>query len=478
VNSVTVSRNVHLEAEHTRTRAMVWHWDGIADDTIKMILYLSPVTRNDSGCFMVMQHNVTGVPFQMRRTPMWGTELTTSPVPRPWLAEMLHTGYRPHCITGLAGALIAFNTNIVHRGSRPSKGRYRDVVLIEVKPLAHVAKGGLNMEAPARRHSVASAAGSPGDSQVANLSAKEPTLPLRGSTQRMPMVGFGTANRGKASKGPILVRSLRNFFSLGGRLVDTAQMYRNHAEIGTAMSTPIGSPLEAPFVVSKVNTDRRFPGFVNTAPGVHQVVKATLRDLRRKQIDAMLIHMPWQNSAAEQMAVWRGLIEARNAGKVAHIGMSNFGIAQIERLVNETSVWPQLIEVEFHPWVSKHVRELVQWCQAHEIAVIGYGSLGGSKNKTGLEQRTSDAVAEVASAHQVSTAQVLLRYVLQHGVAVIPGATSREHIADNLEVRRASFALSTEEMRHIESGEKPARFRSWKGLCADGNTHSGMRCID
>jgi len=128
--------------------------------------------------------------------------------------------------------------------------------------------------------------------------------------------------------------------------------------------------------------------------------------------------------------------------------------------------------------VSKHVRELVHWCQAHEIAVIGYGSLGGSKNKTGLEQRTSDAVAEVASAHQVSTAQVLLRYVLQHGVAVIPGATSREHIADNLEVRRTSFALSTEEMRHIESGEKPARFRSWKGLCADGNTHSGMRCID
>ena len=285
------------------------------------------------------------------------------------------------------------------------------------------------------------------------------------------MVGFGTANR-KSARGGALVASLTTFFALGGRLVDTAQMYKNYAEIGRALTQAGPMVREGVWLVSKVNTNRHVKGFVNSAAGAEKSVRECLRLTGKAVLDVMLIHLPWENSAEERLAVWKGLVSAQAAGLVRHIGVSNFNRAQIEHLAQSSGVWPAVNELEYHPWVQPEAHELVQWSQRHGMVVIAYGSLGGSKNVG----QASAAVAAVALRHGVSNAQVLLRWALQRGVVVIPGATSRAHIADNLALSRAAaplgLHLNEEDLRQIETSGKPGRFKTWKGLCAVVGTAS------
>jgi len=294
------------------------------------------------------------------------------------------------------------------------------------------------------------------------------------TTRRMAMVGFGTANR-KSARGAALVTSLEAFFELGGRLVDTAQMYRNYAEIGRALGKLQPGTRDSVWIVSKVNTDHSKRGFVNTAAGAQAAVRECLKAIGLSVLDVMLIHLPWDNSAAERLAVWRGLIAAQKLGLVRHIGVSNFNSEQIEELYAATGVLPAVNEIEYHPWVAGTVHELVEWCQRRHIVVIAYGSLGGSKN-TG---QRSAAVAKAAASHGVSNAQVLLSWALQRGVVVIPGATSREHITDNLALMQAkSVRLSMQDARDIEGAPVPRSFKVWKGLCAEsnGNGAAGGQC--
>lgn len=126
---------------------------------------------------------------------------------------------------------------------------------------------------------------------------------------------------------------------------------------------------------------------------------------------------------------------------------------------------PEINELEYHPWADAQAHELVRWCLSKRIAVIAYGSLGGSKN--GASSGTN--IRAVAERHGVSTARVLLRWAVQQGVVVIPGATSPTHIEDNL---NASFepSLTADDMSAIAHDQPPTTFRRWNSLCKEGST--------
>jgi 2,5-diketo-D-gluconate reductase A len=479
LTKLVVSRSVHLPEEAHRTRAMLWHYDSLPENVVKLLFYLTPVPSNRSGCMLAMRHNETGLPFKMKFgwSSPWGARLKPVAIAQPWMSELLQRGYRPRCLTGGPGTVIAFHTNIVHRGSRPGVGMSRDCVLMELTAKVDGSATEPALEASTNfretglhRQLVRSL---PEATPVQNSTPQAdgkllstPVFMTDGSARAMPMVGFGTANR-RSAKGAALVASLKNFFELGGRLVDTAQMYGNYAEIGRALKQAPPSIREGVWLISKVNTNRHVRGFVNSAAGAQKAVSDCLKRTGINSMDVMLIHLPWENSAEERTAVWRGLIAAQREGHVRHIGVSNFNREQIEQLVAATGVWPSINELEYHPWAQQQAHELVKWCQQHRIVVVAYGSLGGSKN---VGQRSA-AVASVAKRHRVSNAQVLLRWALQRGVVVIPGATSREHIADNLALQRTaplSLRLSDDDIHEIDSSGVPDRFKLWKGLCTEG----------
>ena len=271
------------------------------------------------------------------------------------------------------------------------------------------------------------------------------------STKPMPLLGFGTCCR-KTAKGAPLIASTKEYLAQGGRLIDTAQMYGNHRDLGFAIRAS-GIPREHIWLTSKVNTKR-----VTTKKAAFDACVQSAQELGVEYIDLMLIHGVWTLSAEQAADVWRGLIDAKAAGKVRHIGVSNFERSDLEKLISATGVKPAVHQLEYHPFVPQGVHQLVSWCQEHGIAVTAYGSLGSSSNRA-----KGDEVAKVAQAHGVSSAALLLRWALNRGVAVIPGATSAEHIRENLALPEVK--LSTEEIARISStSTRPSSFKLWGNL--------------
>ena len=298
----------------------------------------------------------------------------------------------------------------------------------------------------------------------------------------MPAVGFGTCCR-KSASGPALIASTKEYLMQGGRAIDTAQLYNNSRELGQAIRES-GVPRADIWVTSKVNT-RPDRNAVTDRVGALASVRGALQELGTSYIDLMLVHGAWKQTPEQRAAVWRGLIDAKREGLALHLGVSNYDAEQIELLGQATGTWPVANELEYHPWSSNRTRELVRWCQRRGIQVIAYGSLGGSScpdlqvfrlGRRACPANRQDAmqsgVRSLSSKYGVSTAQVLLRWALDQGVAVIPGATSAPHIRDNLQLK--DFHLS-EADRELLAAEKPKQFKRWNNL---GRTPLAARRAD
>lgn len=270
----------------------------------------------------------------------------------------------------------------------------------------------------------------------------QPALPLVGSERPMPANGFGTCCRA-AAQGPKLIESAKAFLALGGRHIDTAQRYRNHQDLKVAIRES-GVPREELWLTSKVKVPTLKDGETWTLgeEGVLKAVKETLSELGVSYIDLMLLHHP-APTLEERVAEWRGLLAAKSAGLARNIGVSNYDQEQIEGLISATGVAPSVNQISYHPRVGEQGHALVRWCQSQGVAITAYASL---RNLVGKEK-----AAQVASARQASASAVLLRWALDRGVAVIPGATSAEHIQENFLGTNRLEPLTAEEARMLET---------------------------
>ena len=282
---------------------------------------------------------------------------------------------------------------------------------------------------------------------IAIARGQPPPVALRDGAL-MPASGDGTCCR-KSANGPALVASAKEYLGQGGRLLDTAQLYDNHDALATAMRES-GVPRSQIWITDKLNTAGG-EGRVSTRAGALASVRASARELGTDYVDLMLIHGVWGIDAAEQVDVWRGLLDARARGLARTVGVSNFGVAELARLEDATGVLPLVNQIEFHPWVPDATRDLARWCQARGVAITAYSSLRGARKRA-----RADAVQRVAAAPAdagVTDAQVLLRWALRQGVAVIPGATSPEHIRENLYL--PDFDLTESDLAVLRGSEAP-----------------------
>ena len=279
-----------------------------------------------------------------------------------------------------------------------------------------------------------------------------PSSPLTVGGSPMPAVGFGTCCRAGAN-GPQLIKSVREYLRQGGRLIDTAMSYGNHREIGTAVRLSKVSRQEV-WITTKVDPRLGYRTRTDMLSGVNQ----SLAELGFGWVELTLVHSPGSLSPAEQLDSWEGLIEARRRKWTTHIGVSNFVRAQIEALDAGSTVRPEALQLEFHPWVPSSTLDLVEWCVRKSITPIAYGSLGGAANKA--RGRTISALAR---AHGVSNAQLLLLWALERRVAIIPGATSAEHIRENLHLP-PHLGLTDAEQRELRDSPKPLYFARWLNL--------------
>lgn len=263
-----------------------------------------------------------------------------------------------------------------------------------------------------------------------NFDTKTVTL---NSGYEMPINGLGTYSL----HGEECINSVKSAIEQGVRLIDTAHMYDNEEEIGQAIREEIAAGTitrEEIFVITKI-----YPGSDMENP--EQAIQACLDRLDIGYVDMMLLHHPDPNDVKAYLAMEKFV----ESGQIRSVGLSNWYVAELEEFLPQVNITPALVQNEIHPYYQEN--DVIPYIQSLGIVVQGWYPLGGRGHTA--ELLGDEVISEIADAHGVSSAQVILRWNLQKGVVVIPGSSNPDHIKENTELYH--FTLTDEEMERINA---------------------------
>lgn len=246
----------------------------------------------------------------------------------------------------------------------------------------------------------------------------------------MPLLGFGTWEmRGKTAQ-----KAVACALQVGYRHVDTARMYRNETEVGRAL-TASGLPREDIFVTTKMWPDR--------AGSERASIEESLHALDLEYVDLWLIHWPPGGARPD---VWERFLEAQADGLTRAVGVSNYSVAQLDELEQATGRRPEVNQIEWAP--ALHDARTLEEHRRRGVQLEGYSPL----KTTDLR---NPRLVEIARAHGVTAAQVVIRWHLEHDIVVIPKSANADRIAENADV--FGFALAESEIAALDELGSGAR---------------------
>lgn len=253
----------------------------------------------------------------------------------------------------------------------------------------------------------------------------------------MPMFGLGTYQTGKGEETQAAVL---HALEVGYRLVDTAKLYGNEKDVGDALKRS-SIPREEVFITTKLwNSDHGYDAVI-AACG------ESLKKMGLSCLDLYLIHWPVEGLRNE---TWRAMESLLEEGKCRAVGVSNYMIWHLEELLSSSSTIPAVNQVEFSPYLYQ--KELLDFCRSHDIHLEAYSPL------TKGQKLNDPRLAAIASKYSKSPAQILIRWVLQHGIIVIPKSARKKRIDENADV--FDFTISPEDMKELDSFDQNLR-TSW-----------------
>ncbi len=251
---------------------------------------------------------------------------------------------------------------------------------------------------------------------------------LLNSGYQMPIMGLGTYSLSDEE----CYNSVTALLEAGGRLIDTAYMYHNEAAVGRAIRDS-DVPREDIFLITKL-----YPSQFGNAEAA---IEEALEKIDISYIDMMLLHHPGSGDVEAYLA----MEQAVSKGKIRSIGLSNWYIEELEEFLPQVNITPALIQNEIHPYYQEN--DVIPYIQELGIVVQGWYPFGGRGYTA--ELLNNEVVSEIAEAHGVTSAQVILRWNLQKSVVVIPGSGNPEHIRENLDL--FSFELTEDDMNRINA---------------------------
>ncbi|XP_020283090.1 alcohol dehydrogenase [NADP(+)] A-like isoform X2 [Pseudomyrmex gracilis] len=304
----------------------------------------------------------------------------------------------------------------------------------------------------------------------------------------MPTVGLGTWQAKSEEIETVVITALE----CGYRHIDTAANYNNEDAIGKALKKWFekGGSREELFITTKL------PHFGNRPSDVEKFIKLSLDKLGLDYLDMYLVHMPFAFKLDEAtcaaathedgsyildfdtdpVLVWKEMENQVKSGRTRSIGLSNFNEEQISLIWENAQIKPSNLQVELHAYMQqKSIREL---CKKYNIVITGYSPLGSPGAKVHFQTKynyTTEAfpdllnhsvVQNIAERHKKSTAQVLLRHLLQLGIVIIPKSASPERIKSNIDI--FDFTLTDDDMNLLNDLDKGAAGRIFNFLFFKG----------
>jgi methylglyoxal/glyoxal reductase len=252
----------------------------------------------------------------------------------------------------------------------------------------------------------------------------------------MPRLGFGLFRVDPGETEAALAIAIE----AGYRSLDTAAFYENEAETGRAVKKS-GIPREEFFITTKL---------WNSEQGYDKTMRAfdvSMKKLDMDYVDLYLIHWPGLNDKRRH-ETWKAFTEIYKSGRAKSIGVSNFNIHHIDKLIDVSDIMPVVNQVELHPWYSH--QPLREYCADKDIVVEAWGPLFHA------HLSEEPRVLPIAKKHGKTAAQVVLRWHWQNGVVAIPKSVHRERIYENAAI--FDFALDDADMAAIDDLNKDKRF--------------------
>lgn len=251
---------------------------------------------------------------------------------------------------------------------------------------------------------------------------------LLNSGYKMPLNGIGTYSL----TGDVCYNSIRSALDSGVRLIDTAYMYNNEEEVGRAIRDS-NVPREEIFVITKI--------YPTQYDSPEQAIEMALEKLDIGYIDMMLLHHPGEGDVEAYKAMEKYVEE----GKIRSLGLSNWYVEELEEFLPQIDIMPALVQNEIHPYYQEN--DVIPYIQSLGIVVEGWYPFGGRGHTS--ELLNDEVIVDIANNHNVSAAQVILRWNLQKGVVVIPGSSNPKHIKENTKIY--DFELTIDEMNRINA---------------------------
>lgn len=241
----------------------------------------------------------------------------------------------------------------------------------------------------------------------------------------VPQLGLGVWK----SRPKECLEAVKSALSLGYRHIDTAAIYGNEADVGTAIKES-GVDRSDIFLVTKLwNADQGYDTALHA-------IDVSLKKLGTDYVDMYLIHFPVSGKRNES---WKALEKIKAEGKAKSIGVSNFMVSHLEELLKETGTVPAMNQVEYHPFLQD--TKLKEYCIQKGILLEAYSPLAHG-------QKLEDSrITKLASQYKKSNAQILIRWSLQAGHVVIPKSKNPDRIRENADV--FDFVLSDADMKEI-----------------------------
>ncbi|KAI5642655.1 aldo/keto reductase family domain-containing protein [Phthorimaea operculella] len=280
-------------------------------------------------------------------------------------------------------------------------------------------------------------------------SVQVPTTTLNDGNQ-IPALALGTY--GSAEDIAKMRQTINSAVEAGYRHIDTASLYGNEDQIGLGIKDVISRGLvkrEDLFVTTKLWNDR------HARDQVVPALRESLARLGLDYVDLYLIHFPDAQNAdgspanIDYLDTWKGMEEAKKLGLAKSIGISNFDVGQVDRLVANSEIKPAVNEIEIHPTLTQEA--LVDHCHKLGIVVMAYSPFGfvvNRGNPNAPPPRADDpTLTAIAKKYGKNTSQVVLRYLLDRGTIPIPKSTNPDRLRQNIDV--FDFQLTPEEVATI-----------------------------